>query len=414
MKIPKKQPMKISQQQARRMFLHAQGLDGRTKFAGGAEGAYQVIYKLGYVQLDTIAVIQRAHHHTIWTRFPKYKPEMLDRLMTADHRVFEFWSHAASYLPLEEYRYYLPRMKAFREGKVSWAKYVQSKFGHLAEPVLQEVKDKGPVTSRDIEIPKKTKKGQWWNWNPIRYALEILFWRGDVMVCQRRNFQRVYDLTERVLPENVDTRMPDKNELGRFLVRRALSAYGTATQNEIHDHIYGADRKTLATAIADLVDAGEVVGIDVPGSNGKDSYTLTDTLEKTAKLRKNKPRLHLLSPFDNLITQRERTKRLFNFEYTLECYKPALKREYGYFVLPILWGDELIGRLDSKADRKKKQLLVRCLYLEPGFIADDTFLIALAGKLNKFAEFNDCDDIIIEKTAPKVLAQELRRYLKKT
>lgn len=394
------------------MFLHAQGLDGRTKFTKNTNGVYQIIDKLGYVQLDTIAVIARAHHHTIWTRLPNYKPEMLDSLMSDERRVFEFWSHAASYLPMDDYRFYLPRMKSFREGKVNWAKYVQKKFGHLADPVLQQVKEKGPVTSRDLKIPQDKKKGQWWNWNPIRYALEILFWRGDIMVTERRNFQRVYDLTERVLPDSIDTRIPDNDEQGRFLVRRALMAYGTATEFDIQNHIYGAEKKTISEAMTELVECGDVVRIVVGSNDDKPSFALSDVLEKTAGLRKNRRRLSLLSPFDNLIIQRERTRRLFNFDYTLECYKPAPKREYGYFVLPILWGEELVGRLDPKADRKKKNLIVRYLYLEPGFDCNDEFLDALANKLIDFARFNGCDDITIEKTSPAKIGSELRRKIR--
>jgi uncharacterized protein YcaQ len=279
------------------------------------------------------------------------------------------------------------------------------------EPVLERIRDEGPLSSKDFEPPPGTKRGTWWDWKPAKVALELLFSRGELMITQRRNFQRVYDLTERVLPADVDVRFPDNAELGRFLVRRALTAYGVATAREMRDHIHGADAQVLEGSLADLVDAGEVVPVRIQGEESGDNFALMTTIESAAELKAPPPRVFLLSPFDNLIIIRKRTLRLFGFDYTLECYLPAAKRKYGYFVLPILWGEDLVGRLDPKADRKLKTLFVRNLYLEPEFDAIDAFLPAFAETLGAFTRFNQCERVELENVPSHKLSGALNDHL---
>ncbi len=399
--------MKISLQQARRIAINAQLLDGRTKIRRGKEGVAQTIEKLGYIQIDTISVIERAHNHTLWTRRPDFAPKMLHDLQTGDRRIFEYWGHAASYLPMTDYRFYLPRMRGFLEPHQKWEKQRLEKYGHMMKPVLQQIRDEGPLSSKDFAPPANAKRGTWWDWRPAKVALELLFWRGELMITERRNFHRIYDLTERVLPEGTDTGLPDDDELGQFLVRRALSAYGVARASEIREHIRGTDKKIIIKALHNMVNAGEVTEVSVGRLKNNEYFGLTDRLEASTRLRKTSPRLHLLSPFDNLIIQRERIKLLFEFDYTIECYVPAPKRKFGYFVLPILWGEEFAGRLDPKADRKAKTLLIRNLVLEDGFSDYDAFLPSLAAKLWDMARFNGCKEIRIEKTSPVVIKKGL-------
>jgi uncharacterized protein YcaQ len=401
----------ISLAMARRMALNAQLLDGQTNLATGKEGIAQTIETLGYVQIDTIAVIRRAHHHTLWTRRPDYRPKMLHELQAKDRRVFEYWGHAASYLPMSDYRYYLPRMRGFNDPKNKWEKQRLEKHGHLMDPVLERIRQEGPLTSKDFVPPPGTKRGTWWDWKPAKVALELLFWRGDLMITERRNFQRVYDLTERVLPDDIDTSLPDDDELGQFLVRRALSAYGLAQEKEIRDHIHAASSKVIAKALNDLVDAGEVIPLKIEADENADYYALPEAIEQSAQLEQGPRRVFLISPFDNLIIQRERTKRLFGFDYALECYLPAAKRKYGYFVLPILWDDSFVGRLDPKAERKKKTLIVRNLVFEPTFSAFDDFLPAFAEELVNFARFNQCDTIKLEQISPANIKQPLEHLV---
>jgi uncharacterized protein YcaQ len=412
----------ISLELACRLALNSQLLDGQAQLPEDKEGVAQIIDKLGYVQIDTIAVIERAHHHTLWTRHDNYDPEMLHELQAKDRRVFEYWGHAMSYVSMKDYRYYLPRMRNFLDSKSNWAKERLEKAGHAMEPVLERIRQEGPLSSIDFEPPPGKKGGTWWDWKPAKIALELLFWQGKLMISERRNFQKIYDLAERVLPEGVDTRYPDDEELGRFFVRRALSAYGVAQEREIRtylqpeatrDSIFQAVGKdVISKSLRELIDSAEVIPLKIKEDQDTDYYTLADKIDKAAKLKLKPSNVFLLSPFDNLIIQRDRTKRLFGFEYSLECYTPAAKRKYGYFVLPILWRDKLIGRVDSKAERKKKTLIIRNLVFEPEFNAFEEFLPLFVAKLKEFAQFNQCEKVVFEKVSPAGIKQTIKRFMK--
>ena len=374
------------------------------KLPAGKEGAAHVVERLGYVQIDTIAVIQRAHHHTIWSRHPEYIPQMLHELQARDRRVFEYWTHAASYLPMSDYQYYLPRMRAFAESARTRA-WLEGN-AQLAQHVIGRIREEGPLRSADFSAPPG-KRGSWWDWKPAKRALEMFFSMGELMVTERRNFQRIYDLRERVLPEGTDTSEPDPGELGRFIVQRVLGLHGVASAGEIQGNSNAASE-----GIEELVDSGEVVSVEVEGLDGGPFYALREAVEDAMNARGNRRRLHLLSPFDNLVIRRGRLRALFDFEYKLECYLPAAKRRYGYFCLAILWGEHFVGRLDPKADRKKKTFIVRKLIFEPEFRAYEDVLPALAEKLHAFAAFNGCERVVVEQTDPTKVKAPLRRALK--
>jgi hypothetical protein len=404
--------IKVSLNQARRMALNAQLLDGRAGLPTGKEGVVRAVQHLGYIQLDTISVIQRAHHHTLWTRFRQYDPADLTALHTRERRIFEYWGHALSYLPIDDFRFSLPRKLRARNPRGKWEKDRLALYGHYLRPVLEFVRNEGASASREVSqgLRHTLKRPQ--RHNPFKAALEMLFWRGELMIAERRSMERVYDLTERVLPAGVDTSMPDDAELGRFLVRRALRAYGLARKAEIVNHIHAADRTVIAAALTELSETGEVVGVALTGLEDDGYFALADDLQALTQLRRRKPRLELLSPFDNLIIQRDRVKRLFDFDYTLECYTPPAKRVHGYFVLPILWDESLVGRIDPKADRRSKTLLIRSIRLDREIADYDEFLTALAQKLTDFAHFNGCDNTVIMKTTPAGLVKDLRARFK--
>ncbi|MCP4634777.1 MAG: winged helix-turn-helix domain-containing protein [candidate division Zixibacteria bacterium] len=401
--------MNISTKLARRITINSQFLDGKAKFPKGKEGVADLIEQLGYIQIDTLAVIQRAHHHTLWTRIPNYSLDYLDELQVKDRRIFEYWGHALSYLPMCDYKYYLPRMKQFYDPYGKWEKERLEKYGHLLKPVLNRVRKEGSLSNRDFSKLNKRTPEYGERPNPEAAALEMLFWRGEVMITERRNFHRVYDLTERVLPKGIDTSFPNDEDLGQFLVRRALSSYGIATEKEIRDHIHAAGKEIIADALRNLTEAGEVNQVTVE-KRKTIYYALAENISSLSKLKKKKPQLHLLSPFDNLIIQRGRIEELFGFEYALECYVTPSKRVHGYFVLPILWGEEFIGRFDPKADRKAKTLIINNLKFEEGFTSFDDVIPAFAIKLREMAEFNGCEKIRIEKTTPsKIKAKIVKR-----
>lgn len=373
---------------ARRILLRAQGLDGSWPLAAGEKGAADVVDRLGYVQIDTIAVIERAHHHILWTRHRDYTPAMLDGLLSRDRRVFEYWTHAAAYIPLRDYRFYLPKMRAYaRRATIrEWLKENRRIVRHVRDRIRAE----GALRSADFTNPGE-RRGAWWDWTPAKRALEILYWTGELMIAERRNFQRVYDLTERVLPTAVDTTPPRPAEVARYVVRRTLAAQGIVTGREAA--WWSKDRKRVAAALAELVDAKEVMEVRVEG--GETPYfTPSAALDSGLDRAPDNRTVRLLSPFDNLIIDRARALRFFGFEYRLECYTPEPKRKYGYFTLPILWGDRLVGRLDPKAERKEGRFVVRKLVFEPGFREVDALRPALDRALRELAAFHGCGEII--------------------
>ena len=387
----------MTSRQARRLALSAQLL-ASPRLPRGVEGAAAAVTHLGYVQLDTIAVVERAHHHTLWTRVPGYAPHMLDRLL-AERRIFEFWGHAASYLPMADFRFYRHRMTMSPE----WERWARE-HRPLIESVHDRVRREGPLGTSDFE-PADRRRGSWWDWKPAKTALETLHALGLLMVAERRNFQRIFDLTERVLPEDTDTTVPDKPEIARFAVRRCLRAHGLATAKQVKDHVWIADQARINAALAELLDSGELVRITVDGDAGY--YARPDVPASRPVGR----RVHILSPFDNLIIQRPRARALFGLDYTLECYLPAARRRHGYFVMPVLYGDEFIARLDPKVERAARTLHVRRLSFEPGVKAGEVVIRALARKLARFARFNRADAVKLHVVAPARWKLPLRREL---
>ena len=369
--------MDISLLEARQLAISAQKLaDPFASPTRGQAGVLDIISHLGYVQIDTISVVERAHHHVLWTRCPDYQPSMLHELQARERSIFEYWTHAASYVPMADYRYYRARMEAHAASPR--ARQWREQQGPVMREVLERVRQEGALASGDFEAPEGFQRGTWWNWKPAKRALEELFSSGELMVSERRGFQRVYDLAERVLPSEIETTASPASEVARFALLQALRAHGILALKDIRWSLIGMEAVT--DALDDLLAEGSVVRIDIEGENNgaRPSYVLADTLQAMLDVARVKS-LHILSPFDNLIIWRARLQRLFGFDYSLECYLPAAKRRYGYFVLPILWGTAFVGRLDAKAERKAGVLIARKLMLEPGW-DDGDFLSALSGR----------------------------------
>jgi uncharacterized protein YcaQ len=416
--------IKISLADARRMVLHSLLLDGRSKLSPGKEGAAQIIDKLGYIQIDPMSVIKRTHHHTLWTRKPDYQEEMLYELQTTDRRVFEYWTHALAYLPMADYRYSLPRMQNFHTSKDKFVQWHLEKSQNMLQLVLECIRREGPQTLQDLtqklgaesQLPSPSNE-------PIKSTLNVLFWRGEIMVTQRLNSEKTYDLTERVLPDNLDTSYPSEEELGRFLIYRALSALGVASEKDIctymqpgaaRDAVFAAAGKAvIATSLKNLVDEGTVIPISlsIPDDSRSCYYALAEIVENSLTQAPTKPQVFLLSPFDNLIINRERIQRIFGFDYKLECYVSAAKRKFGYYTMPILWSGNLVGRFDPKAERKRKVLILQNLGFEPEFISFEDFLPVLAEKLIAMAAFNDCETIELKKVSPGKIQAPLTNLL---
>lgn len=397
-----KNDLTISLNQARELLLYLQ-LD---KFNNAREinsdHALSIIEDLGYIQIDTISVIERAHHHTLWTRYNKYIPNMLDELLSRDRKIFEYWGHAASYLPMRDYPYYRLMMERFPRSGSREENWINANKT-IIEHVYKRIKEEGPLASKDFKSPDGSSGGVWWSWKPAKSALEMLLYQGKLMVTRRHNFQRIYDLKERVLPTEIEREKPTENERGYFFVRRALRAYGIALQREIRDHIQALNSNVLTQSLFDLIANQEVISIRINEYPEKEYYILSENVELFDQIPSGKRKVYILSPFDNMIIQRNRIKQLFDFDYTLECYVPARKRVYGYFCLPILYGKRFIGRIDLKVERKKKQLVIRNLHFEKGFSPSKALLISFRKILVDFSQFNKCKTLSFEGSAPHII-----------
>lgn len=399
--------LKLSKDKARRFSLKRQLL-ADSEPAKGKLGALRIIEKLGYIQIDTINVIERAHHVVLHARSPDYKQEYLHQLLARDKKIFEYWAHAASFIPMRDYRFYLPTIR--RKPKPgSWSDEWTKKSRRLIKDVLKRIEKEGPLTPSDFGDVKNRKRGTWWDWKPAKAALEVLFWRGELMIKERRNFQRVYDLTERVLPKNVNRALPTEEEEKTFFIKTALGAFGIATVQDVNRYIGVSGRLDKWFNI--MKDTGEVCEVAIEGLS-RPYYALKNDLQS---LVNHEPRVdnrvYLLSPFDNSIILRDRTKALFDFEYSLECYVPRNQRKYGYFSLPILWRGRLVGRVDPKADRQGKVLIINNLHLEKTLGEYNAFIAALAVALNNFARFNACGHVALSKQIPLRIARKLSSLL---
>ncbi len=396
------QMLEISTQQARRIAVASQGLHSTKSFGTGKAAVQRCIEHLGYVQIDTISVINRSHHHTFWTRVPSYREEHLEALQR-EGAIFEYWAHAAAYLPLRDYRFCLPYMHAVASGQKHW----RTPNKRQMRRVLERIRAEGPLRATDFEDPKPQGQSWGWNWKPAKIALEQLFIEGKLLVCRREGFQKVYDLPERALPPGIDTRMPTDAEFQRYLIRSALRAHGLVAEAEV-SYLRKGTRPGVKARLQEMVEEGELVEVTIAGQK-QPYYAAAELLEVSAK--RVGRHVHLLSPFDNLVIQRRRIHQLFDTDYQLECFVPADKRRFGYFCLPIVYGSDIVGRLDPKADRRSGELTINALFLEKPIQDQSTFVEKLANKLRQLATFNQCERIVYKSRQKDALGRRLLAHL---
>lgn len=371
-------------------------------FGRGITATRKAIEQLGYVQIDTISVVARAHDHVLRTRVPNYTPGHLDRLQRNGH-VFEYWYHAAAYLPMRDYRYALPKMHAMKRREDRW---IRSRDDKLMGEVLSYVRAEGPTKARDFEAPA-SDRGGWWNWKPAKRALEQLFMQGDLMITGREGFQKVYDLTERVLPADVDTREPTTAEVAGHLLETSLRSHGFATRKGM---TYGRPGKPLREALLALLDTAvadnRLVTLRLP--SGEVAFADPELLDQRAPPVSN--RVRILSPFDSAVIQRDRSQAVFDFDYQIECYVTQAERRYGYFCLPLLYGDRFVGRADCKAHRKTGVFEVVALHIHDSGLnktPEPVFAGALTRAFEEFAAFNACSEIKLTASTPSLWLRTL-------
>lgn len=373
------------QTRLRRLALAAQGLLQAQAYGSGLAGARNAIKHLGYVQIDTISVVERAHHHVLYSRVPKFAPAMTDQLLR-NGDIFEYWSHAAAFLPIEDFRFSLPYKHAIKNGQIHWHKTPDKKL--MAE-LLAQIRNEGPLRSRDIASETINRAG-WWDWKPAKKALEQLYMEGDLMVSSREGFQKVYDLTERVLPSHVNSSMPSVEEFAAHLVDQQLRCHGLVS---LKGMTYLRRDTTLRNAVKNQVQACLAQGIleEVPLSSGDVFFMKAGALD--GQLPRLNNRLQILSPFDNSVIQRDRLSALFNYDYQIECYVPAAKRRYGYFCLPLLYRDTFIGRMDCKAHRKNRHLEIKALHFDAHNFDEDAVIAAFLTAITRFCQFQGCEAV---------------------
>ena len=390
----------------RRVALAAQGLHQADSFGRGLSGTRKTINHLGYVQIDTISVVERAHHHVLFSRVSNYQPKHLHRLL-ANKDIFEYWSHAAAFLPIKDFRFSLPFKHSIRRGEQNWTR---SRDHKLMQEVLARITVDGPLRSRDLEAPDHKTSG-WWNWKPTKKALEQLFMQGDLMVVARDGFQKTYDLTERVLPDNVDTRDPSHEEFAEFLINQALSSHALVTLKGITYLRRDAKLRLAAKSqVEQMVSEGKLQRLKF--EQAPDHFCYPGLLDK--RMPHAQQRVVILSPFDHSIIQRSRLNDLFDYDYQIECYVPEKKRKFGYFCLPLLYKDQFIGLMDCKSHRKNGGFEIKNLHL--GADINPPPLPLLAQAIEEFAQFQFIESglkpsITVTKTNRKGIKMPLSKLL---
>ena len=360
----------LSARDARLLLMQAQGLlDDPTKRATPATLS-RLIDRLGFVQVDSINVVDRGHHLTLAARLHDYRPRHLEHLLERRRSLFEHWTHDASAIPSQWYAHWKPRFRRFTRSAPRW---LERRMGPDHAKIIAHVRGRlrreGPLMAKDFEAPEGTKRGSWWGWTPQKTALEVLWRMGVVTIAGRQNFHKIYDLCERVNPELHRLRMPGKREHTEWACSTAIDRLGVATAREITDFWQALPATDITAWCRRAEREGRLVAVKVADAldgRTRDAFAVTDWERRLARAPNPPPGLRLLSPFDPAIRDRNRLVRRFGFDYRFEAFVPARKRVWGYYVLPILEGDRFVGRLDPKLHRESERLEVRSLYWEPG------------------------------------------------
>jgi uncharacterized protein len=398
--------MRLTQAEARAAMLAAQGLHRRPAKKAAKRDVLRAVRRMGALQIDTIHVVARSPYFVLWSRLGDYETRWLDELL-AEGKLFEYWSHEACFLPAEDYPLYRHRM--LDAGSQGWhysRAWVESHRSEV-ERVLAFVRESGAVRSADFERTEG-KAGGWWEWKTEKRALEMLFTSGELMVARRQNFQRVYDLRERVLPSWHDGLLPPPEQARRELALKAVSALGITTARWVADYFRTGKRETLETVSA-LAREGALLTAEVEGWDGPALFHPENRrLVKEAAAGRLKPELTtLLSPFDPLVWDRARARAAFGFDYRLECYTPAPKRHYGYFVLPVLRRGALVGRLDAKAHRKEGVFEVKSVHLEQGAGVSDELWGDVAAAIRECAVWHKTPEVLVRRSGQPGVAERL-------
>jgi uncharacterized protein YcaQ len=396
--------VRFSIEAARELLLAAQGLGSAPKRAT-KDDVRGIIQRMGVLQIDSISVVARSPYLVLWSRLGSYEPRWLDELL-AEGAIFEYWSHAACFIPIEDYGLYRRLMIEGSEKTRTWMRAHSEEI----ERVMERISEKGPVRAAEF-ARTDGKAGGWWEWKPEKRALEHLFAAGELMISRRENFHRVYDLRERVLanalPGWEDALAPNEQEVRRALALKAVRALGVAVARWVPDY-FRMPKKCVAGLLEELADEGSLLRArieDEPAYVHPDNAALAENI-LSGGLRSSVTTL--LSPFDPVVWDRARASELFGFDYKIEVYTPAARRRYGYYSLPILHDGALVGRLDAKAHRKQDFFEVKAIHLEPGVPFSEDLTAGIAGALRDCADWHGTPEVVARRSEPSELAEALR------
>ena len=365
-------PARVTAEAARLLLMGAQGLLAEPAGRATAAALLWLVTRMGFVQLDSISFVERAHHLTFLSRMDGYRRETLARLLERDRSLFEHWTHDASAIPTQWFAHWKPRFeRAGRRIRASawWRERIGPDPDRVIGAVRERVAREGALRSQDFEHEGAGGPSAWWGWKPQKAALEYLWRTGELMVARRENFQKVYDLTERVLPEGHRAPRPSDEEHAEWACSAALERLVVATPKEVADFWAAVEPAQAKGWCERAAREGRVVPVVVEplgAERPRPAYALPDWERRLARLPAPPRRTRLLSPFDPVLRDRARLRRLFDYDYRFEAFVPEPARRYGYYVLPVLEGDRLVGRIDPKFHRDEGLLKVRRVFWEPG------------------------------------------------
>ena len=343
----------LSKAQAKHIWLRAQRLDSAAPFGEGPQAVASAVDHLGYVQIDTISVIERAHHHILWTRIPSYRRADLRQAQSVDKSVFEYWTHALSYVPTKDFRFFIPDMKLHRRERHKW--FAGVKPADLRK-VLRLLRKDGALTIRDIDDDVLVDKEHLWaSRKPSKRALQLAFYSGIVTISERNGMLKTYELMQRHFGWDKPPKPASTRDVSAYLLDRALRAQGLVSLDSIC-HLDAPSKAQVRRLIDSRVRRNELAPVALDGAARQEHWARPETLEAGGPAPEM---VHVLSPFDPLMIQRKRTELFFGYGHRFEAYVPKEKRVFGYFALPVLVGDDIVAAIDLKTDRKNRKLLLQ-------------------------------------------------------
>lgn len=387
----------LSNTLARRLFLHRHALGDAPSGPGKGDDLAALIDRIGFVQVDSIRTVARAHDLILYSRRQAYRPAALKQLLERDRAMFEHWTHDASIIPVSLFPHWQHRFDRDAERlRKGWKRWFRDGYEAQFDTILRRIEADGPVTCSDVGQGEVRGKGGWWDWHPSKTALEWLWRTGVLSITRRENFQKVYDLTERVIPAPHAVAKVNPEAHRDWACRAALDRLGFATAGELAAYWAALPNAEARDWCAAALRRGEIIEIEVEAADGtrRRSFARPDVLDVAARLPPAPARVRILSPFDPALRDRARAERLFGFFYRIEVFVPEAKRQYGYYVFPVLEGEQIIGRVDAKAFRDENCLRVTALWPEAGIRMGPGRVARLEAALGKLARFADCDRVV--------------------